>query len=100
MHAIRTNVAGVDVHKQILAITILKGDADKEPKVEQFECSTFTEDLMAMAVILKGRGVSEVAMESTGVYWKPVYNVWSKMGIKCTQRQNDEERAWKENRHE
>ena len=39
---------------------------------------------MAMAMFLKELGVSEVAMESTGVFWKPVYNVWSKMGIRCT----------------
>lgn len=84
MRALRTHVAGVDVHKEILAITILIGDADKEPGVEQFTCNTFSEDLMAMGLILKDRGVTEAAMESTGVYWKPVYNVWSKMGIRCT----------------
>lgn len=84
MQALRTHVAGVDVHKAILAITILTGEAHAEPKFEQYECNTFTEDLMAMAIIIKERGVTEVAMESTGVYWKPVYNVWSKMGIRCT----------------
>jgi len=84
MQALRTHVAGVDVHKAILAITILTGDADQEPKIEQFTCDTFSEDLMAMGVIIKERGVTEVAMESTGVFWKPVYNVWSKMGIRCT----------------
>ena len=84
MQAMRPNVAGVDVHKAILAITILTGDAAEAPKVEQYECNTFTEDLMAMAIVLKDHGVTEVAMESTGVYWKPVYNVWSKMGIRCT----------------
>jgi hypothetical protein len=36
-------VAGVDVHKAILAITVLTGDSDKEPTVEQFSCDTFTE---------------------------------------------------------
>lgn len=84
MQVLKTHVAGVDVHKAILAITILIGDADKEPTFEQFSCETFTEDLMAMGLVLKEKGVSEVAMESTGVYWKPVYNVWSKMGIRCT----------------
>ena len=84
MQVLKTHVAGVDVHKAILAITILIGDADKEPTFEQFSCETFTEDLMAMGLILKEKGVTEVAMESTGVYWKPVYNVWSKMGIRCT----------------
>lgn len=84
MQAMRTHVAGVDVHKAILAITTLIGDGNVEPKVEQFTCETFSEDLIAMGTVLKERGVVEVAMESTGVYWKPVYNVWSKMGIKCT----------------
>lgn len=84
MQALRTHVAGVDVHKEILAITVLTGSADKEPVAEQFTCNTFSEDLLAMGLIIKERGVTEVAMESTGVYWKPVYNVWSKMGIRCT----------------
>ena len=38
--ALRSRVAGVDVHKEILAITVLIGDADSEPVVHQFECST------------------------------------------------------------
>ena len=37
MQAIRTHVAGVDVNKEILAITILTGDAAKEPVAEQFQ---------------------------------------------------------------
>ena len=44
MEAIRTHVAGVDVHKEILAITVLRGKADEAPEVIQFECKTFTED--------------------------------------------------------
>lgn len=83
MKALRTHVAGVDVHKEILAITVLIGDGNEDPKVEQFECSTFTEDLRAMGVVLLDRGVKDVAMESTGVYWKPVYNVWQPMGLNC-----------------
>lgn len=83
MKALRTHVAGVDVHKDILAITVLIGDGNEDPKVEQFECSTFTEDLRAMGVVLLERGVKDVAMESTGVDWKPVYNVWQPMGLSC-----------------
>ena len=84
MQAIRTHVAGVDVHKKILAITVLIGDADQNPSVQRFECSTFTEDLMAMGTKFLELGVTEVAMESTGIYWKPLYNVWAPMGIKIT----------------
>jgi hypothetical protein len=81
MKALKTHVAGVDVHKEILAITVLIGAADSEPVVQHFECQTFTEDLMAMGLKLKELGVTDVAMESTGIYWKPVFNVWNPLGI-------------------
>lgn len=84
MKAMRSHVAGVDVHKEMLAITILVGDGDSEPTASQFECQTFTEDLMKAGLKLKEFGVTEVAMESTGVYWKPIYNVWAPMGIHIT----------------
>lgn len=84
MQAIRTHVAGVDVHKEVLAITVLRGKADESPEVIQFECKTFTEDLMACGYKLLELGIKHVAMESTGVYWKPMHNVWSPMGIDIT----------------
>jgi transposase len=82
MQAMKTHVAGVDVHKEMLAITVLIGAADEEPREEQFECSTFTEDLKACGLKLKEMGVTDVAMESTGIYWKPVFNVWDALGLK------------------
>lgn len=84
MEALRTHVAGVDVHKEMLAITVLIGAADSEPGVEQFECSTFTEELMKCGIKLKEMEVKEVVMESTGVYWKPIYNVWAPLGLNLT----------------
>ena len=82
MKALRINVAGVDVHKEMLAITVLKGGGSEDPIVKRFECKTFTEDLIAMGIHLKSLGVADVAMESTGVYWKPVYNAWEPLGLK------------------
>lgn len=84
MEALRTHVAGVDVHKEMLAITVLIGAADSEPQVTQFECLTFTDELMKCGLKLKEMGVQEVVMESTGVYWKPIYNVWAPLGLKLT----------------
>lgn len=84
MEAIRTHVAGVDVHKEVLALTLLKGRADQSPEVFQFEAKTFSEDLIACGQKLIEHGVWDVAMESTGVYWKPIYNIWSPMGIRVT----------------
>jgi len=81
MKALRTHVAGVDVHKDMLAITVMIGKGDEDPRLEHFECSTMTDDLRAMGIVLKGKGVCDIAMESTGVYWKPVYNVWAPLGL-------------------
>ena len=84
MQPMRTHVAGVDVHKEVLQISIMIGSADSlEIIPERFECSTMTEDLRAMGVVLLDKGVKDVVMESTGVYWKPVHNVWSPMGLNC-----------------
>lgn len=83
MKALKTHVAGVDVHKDMLAITIMIGAGDEDPVIEHLECSTMTDDLRACGIVLKEKGVVDVAMESTGQYWKPVYNVWEPMGLKC-----------------
>lgn len=82
MKALKTHVAGVDVHKDILAITIMIGSGDEDPKVEHLECSTMTDDLRACGIVLLEKGVRDVAVESTGQYWKPVYNVWEPLGLK------------------
>jgi len=84
MEVIKSIVAGVDVHKEVLAITVLKGETDSQLEVQHFTAKTFTEDLIAAGQILLEKGVKEVAMESTGVYWKPIYNVWEPMGINIT----------------
>jgi len=84
MQPLRTHVAGVDVHKEILAVTVLRGAVDAEPEIIQFESNTFTEDLMACGQKLLDYGVREVAMEATGVFWKPIHNVWTPLGLKVT----------------
>ena len=70
--------------QEVLAITVLRGEPQEEPRVEQFECLTFTEELMKCGIKLKEMGVKDVVMESTGVYWKPIYNVWAPLGLNLT----------------
>jgi transposase len=84
MQAILTKVAGVDVHKEILVITAIVGEEYQAPRIERLECSTMTDDLKTCGDKLKALGVTHVAMESTGIYWKPVYNVWSRQGLIIT----------------
>ena len=62
---------GIDVHKKNVVATI-RGDGIK---VETRTFSTFTKELKLLSDWLKAAGVTHVAMESTGIYWKPVYNI-------------------------
>ena len=65
------NAAGIDVGAREIFVAMPPG-RDEEP-VRVF--STFTEDLERMADWLVGRGITTVAMESTGVYWIPLYEI-------------------------
>jgi transposase len=64
---------GIDVHEKNVVVTI-RGDGIG---VETRTFLTFTEDLGELLCWLKSKEVTHGAMESTGVYWKPVYNILS-----------------------
>jgi len=66
------NVAGIDVHKRMLAVVI----ANARDTELEFECRRFgttVSELRALSAWLKERAVQEIAMESTAQYWKPVW---------------------------
>jgi transposase len=65
---------GMDVHKETVVATI----SGQGIKTETRTFSTITSSLKSMAQWLKEKGITHVAMESTGVYWKPVYNILEK----------------------
>jgi len=75
---IEPNAAGIDVGAREIYVAVPR-DRDPEP-VRCF--STFTEDLRAIAMWLKRCGVVTVAMESTGVYWIPLYEVLEEAGLR------------------
>jgi transposase len=62
---------GIDVHKKVIVATI-RGTGIKET-TRTF--NSFTESIEQMRDWLKTEGVTHIAMESTGVYWKPLYNI-------------------------
>ena len=66
---------GIDVHKETVVACVIVPGADDKPVKETRTFNTLTGDLKALAHWLTERGVTHVAMESTGVYWKPVYNL-------------------------
>lgn len=70
MQVVHERCAGLDVHKKSVAACVLTPQAH-----ETRTFSTMTQDLLALADWLASHKVSHVAMESTGVFWKPVYNL-------------------------
>lgn len=62
---------GIDVHKSVLVATV----QGKGVKTETRTFNAFTESIEQMKEWLKSLGITHIAMESTGVYWKPVYNI-------------------------
>lgn len=62
---------GIDVHKNIIVATV-RGTGIKE---ETRTFDGFTESIETMRDWLKSLKITHVAMESTGVYWKPIYNI-------------------------
>jgi transposase len=65
----------MDVHKKSISVCVRVRSARDHFETETAVFRTFTRDLEQMAEWLKARKVRRVAMESTGVYWKPVWNV-------------------------
>jgi len=67
--------AGIDVGKTFLAVCVQIGPLDGEASIQRRRFGTITAELEALRDWLKQEGVTHVVMESTGSYWKPVYNV-------------------------
>ncbi len=76
---LEANAAGIDIGAREIFIAV-PPDRDEKP-VRVF--STFTEDLEKMAQWLVSCGITTVAMESTGVYWIPLYDAVEQHGIKA-----------------
>jgi transposase len=72
---IYANCAGLDVHKKSVEACVRQLRADGSVEIQTQRWGTMTRDLQALRLWLESLGVQQVAMESTGVYWKPIYNL-------------------------
>jgi transposase len=77
LDVVHRNAAGIDVGNEEHYVAIVP--TQDEAPVQRFGC--FTTELIRMAVWLKKRGVNTVAMQSTGVYWIPLYDILEEHGI-------------------
>jgi transposase len=74
---VHPHAAGIDIGAQFHVVAV---GSDRDPKpVRSFR--SFTADLHALAAWLKEVGVTSVAMESTGIYWLPVYEILEANGL-------------------
>jgi transposase len=75
MDLIHDRCAGLDVHKMTVVACVRVVGPDGAVAREVVSFGTMTAELLALADWLEARGVRHVAMESTGVYWKPVFHL-------------------------
>jgi transposase len=74
MEVVYKRCAGLDVHKETVVVCIAIREGGKLQKdIRTFK--TMTSDLLSLHDWLLANGITHVAMESTGIYWKPIYNL-------------------------
>lgn len=71
MKVVHESCCGIDVHAKMLVACLLLANGEKE--IRNF--STMSDDLLHLRDWLVGAGCTQVAIERTGVYWKPVFNI-------------------------
>jgi Transposase len=83
MEVLYPRCAGLDVHQQtVVACARVASGSTVQQEVRTF--GTATKDLLALADWLTAQGCTHVAMESTGVYWKPIWHVTGRSPGHCS----------------
>jgi len=75
MDVLYERCCGIDVHKKMVVACLITPDATGTPTKETRTYGTMTADLLELHDWLVDAGCTHVAMESTGVFWKPLYNL-------------------------
>jgi transposase len=75
MQVIYARCAGLDIHKKTVVVTVMLTQADGTVQKYTRIDSTMTADLLTLDTWLESLEVDVIALESTGMYWHPVYNL-------------------------
>jgi len=75
MEVVYSHCAGLDVHKKTVVACCLTPGPHGRLQMETRTFGTMTHELLALSDWLNSKGITHVAMESTGEFWKPVYNI-------------------------
>lgn len=80
METLVSRVCGLDVHRDQVTACLIVAEPGRKPRKETRRFKTFTAGLLELGTWLKASGVTHVGMESTGVYWMPVYTILEEVG--------------------
>lgn len=80
MSKMRPNAAGLDIGAHEI-VGCVSGEEENTQEVQTF--GTYTTDLEAIGEWFQAKGITSVAMESTGVYWIPIFEYLESVGIEC-----------------
>src|SRR5687768_6330339 len=72
--------AGIDIGSMLMMVSY----TDRSGQQKLLESTGFSEDLINLARTLKSEGITDVAMEGTGVYWMAIYEVLEQKGLRVT----------------
>ncbi|HVU65957.1 MAG TPA: IS110 family transposase [Ktedonobacteraceae bacterium] len=75
MHVLYARCAGLDVHKKTVVACVMLTEPTGEMRKQVRTFATTTQGLLALADWLTEQQVTQVAMESTGIYWRPIFNI-------------------------
>jgi len=73
--AVLEHCCGLDVHKKTVVASLLIGDLEKQPKEYLHTFATTTKGLLELRDWLEANSCTHVAVESTGIYWRPVFHI-------------------------
>ena len=75
MQDILTCAMGLDVHRDIIVACLVKGAVDAEPEAETRTFSTLIPEMQKLRDWVIESECRNIAMESTGIYWQPIYEM-------------------------
>src|SRR5713226_9041621 len=87
-------IAGVDVHKKMLAVVVSDVEVDGQYKFERRKFGGNPEQLRSLAAWLVEQEVEEVVMESTAQYWRPVWEALEQYWKPIREKREGAGRSW------
>ena len=84
MNVVYARCGGLDIHKKQISACRIWQNEDGREQLEQAQFASYTQELRRLADWFSEQQVIDVAMEATGPYWRPVWNILETCGLRLT----------------